>query len=153
MLNITSRSLAAIVSASAAPAGACHDVEPTNGQAGDYEAIFVGEVTGIRLRSYENRQLGRADACSIEEDGVESVCFNIMSDPLVSIFALPRIVVRGNIDVQELNEAGCNKTDLALKNRGIFFVNPSGGSAAIVWEGESAYEDWLKELGVDAGAR
>ena len=154
MPNITATFLAIIATASALPANACHVVQPVAGQTGDYEAIFVGEVTGIRLRSYENLQLSRADGCTIEEDGVEPMCFNITSDPLVSVFALPRVVVRGNVtDVQELDQAGCNNPNLALKDRGIFFVNQGGHSAAIVWQSHGNYEGWLRELGVDANAR
>jgi hypothetical protein len=154
MPNITATLLLAIAAAAAFPASACHVVQPVKGRTDSYEAIFIGEVTGIRLRSYENVQLGRTDGCTIEQDGVKPLCFNLTSDPLVSIFALPQIVVRGDVtDVQELDQAGCNKPDLALKERGIFFVNPGGHSAAIVWEGQIDYEDWLKRLGVDANDR
>lgn len=154
MLNIAATLLVAIAAASALPAGACHVVQPITGRIKHYKAIFVGEVTGIRLRGYENLQLGRTDGCTSEGNGVKPLCFNITSDPLVSVFALPRVVVRGKVtDVQEIDQAGCNKPDLTLKERGIFFVNPDGRSAAIVWESQSNYEDWLRELGVDQNAR
>lgn len=136
--------------ASFAPlADACHPILPAPGEMDRFEAIFLGEVTGIRLTGYENRELGRPDACIEQTEDEAQVCFNITSDPPLSIFALPRHVVRGEAEgVQELDQAGCNKEDIAVKARAIFFVNPGRHSAAIVWEGHPEYGNWLDRLGI-----
>ncbi len=129
------------------PAHACHVVQPTPGNTDRYEAIFLGEVTGIRLVGYENRQLGRPDACDVAEEGDASMCLNITSDPPLPVFALPRSVFRGKVTgVLQLDQAGCNRSDVSLKERAIFFVNPGGKSAAIVWERQPEFKDWLARL-------
>jgi hypothetical protein len=121
-----------------------------------YQSIFVGEVTGIRLTGYENKRLGRADVCDIEKNGEKGVCFNLTggNEP-VTIFALPVRVTHGTVqDVQELEQSGCNYPGLALKERGVFFVNAGGNSAVIVWESQKPdFTLWLKRLGVNEDGR
>lgn len=129
-------------------------VRPIPGETDEFEAIFIGEITGIRLRGYENRALGRPDACEVAEEGVEPMCFNITSDPLMPVFALPRVVFRGDVtDVLELDQAGCNNPDISMKDRAIFFVNPGGDSAAIVWESQPEFRDWVARLEAEADER
>lgn len=145
----TSSLLISLLASFAPSANACHPVLPAPGGTNEFEAIFLGEVTGIRLIGYENRELDRPDACMAPTEDEAQVCFNITSDPPLSIFALPRHVVRGDIEgIQELDQAGCNKDSIAMKERAIFFVNPGGHSAAIVWEGHPEFGSWLDRLGI-----
>jgi len=138
----------------ASSAHACHVVQPIPGNTDKFEAIFVGEVTGIRLLGYENLEIGKPDACEIAEEGVEPLCFNITSDPPMPVFALPRTVFRGEVsNVLELDQAGCNNENVSLKDRAIFFVNPGGHSAAIVWESQREFKDWVARLEAEADQR
>lgn len=154
MSKFRARLLCVALTAAASSAHACHVVQPVPGDTGKFEAIFIGEVTGIRLRGYENRELGKPDGCAVAEGGVEPMCFNITSDPPISVFALPRKVIRGEVtDVRELDQAGCNKPDIAMKERAIFFVNPGGRSAAIVWESQPEFQDWVERLEASSDRR
>ncbi|GGA82768.1 hypothetical protein GCM10011521_21320 [Arenimonas soli] len=154
MPNFPAVLLFAALTSVASSAHACHVVQPIPGDTDKFEAIFIGEVTGIRLRGYENRELGKHDACEVAEEGVESMCFNIISDPPMPVFALPRVVFRGDVkDVLELDQAGCNKPDISMKDRAIFFVNPGGHSAAIVWESRPEFNDWVARLEAEADER
>lgn len=154
MPNIHATLLLALLGSASLPALACHVVQPIPGDTAKFEAIFIGEVTGIRLLGYENRELGKPDACLATEEGAEPVCFNMVSDSPVSIFALPRKVFRGEVaDVLELDQAGCNNAGVSMKDRAIFFVNPGGRSAAIVWETQPDFKDWVARLESEADDR
>jgi hypothetical protein len=154
MRIITATFMMTFLTLTSPAAFACHVVRPIPGEIDKFSAIFVGEVTGIRLRSYENLQLGKYDGCTIPEAGEQSICFNIASDPKETVFALPRQVIRGEIkDVIELDQNGCNRESISMKDRAIFFVNSGGTSAMIVWEDEPDFNTWLKRLGVSLADR
>lgn len=145
--------LAAIALAGVAPLSveACRDMVPDLSDLKSYESIFVGEVSGIRLIGYENKQLGRPDACEIQDNGEQGECFNLIGgNAPVAIFAIPTKVIKGKIlGVQELQQAGCNYSNIPLKEHGIFFVNPGGSSAVIVWRSKASdYMLLLERLGV-----
>lgn len=128
-------------------AQACYVLEPVKQDMHTYEAIFLGEVTGVRLRGYENLQLGRPDGCLETEVDTEPVCFNLTSDPPISLFALPHRVFQGDVtDVLELDQAGCNRTEFELKQRALFFAHSEEGSAIVVWEDQPEFREWLDFL-------
>jgi hypothetical protein len=154
MPNILAILVFAALTSAASSTHGCHMVQPIPGDTDKFEAIFIGEVTGIRLRGYENLELGKPDACEIEEEGVEPMCFNKTNDPPLPVFALPRTVFRGDVtDVLELDQAGCNNSDVSMKDRAIFFVNPGRRSAAIVWESQPEFNDWVARLESEADER
>ncbi len=135
-------------------AKACRDMIPDMDSLESYESIFLGEISGVRLREYEDRRLGQPGTCEPDPvDGIE--CIGAISgSPGVSLFVIPTKVIRGKVvGVQELQQAGCVRTNVRLKEEAIFFVNP-GGSAVIVWRSRlHDYAEVLGRLDVDEGVR
>jgi hypothetical protein len=125
-------------------AAACHRISPSPELDG-YSAVFLGTVTGIHLHGYENRLLGKSDR-SI--DG-QPLTLTDGSSP-VSVTAVATRSVRGASEAPlALQLVGCTTALPALKERGVFFVNPDGASAVAVWESSpQEFAHWLKQLGL-----
>jgi hypothetical protein len=138
-----------------APAMACHPTGPSLGDdLGEYDRVFVGEVTGARLIGRENELLGRPDACTLPESGEKELCFNFMgaSRP-VHLFVVPNRFLKGHVKGPiELDEIGCSSQTPKLGGRALFFVRRGSNSASVIWESSSEYfTSWLKLLGATDG--
>ena len=133
-----------------APSVACHRIAPDRAHLAGYKAVFLGQVTGIHLLGYENALAGRPDG------HIGGEPFNITDGSApVEVSAVPSEVVRGNPGKSvQIRLVGCTAPLPALKERGLFFVNPEGDSAVTVWESDSeAFNFWLKRLGLTSDGR
>ncbi len=142
----------ALVAMASAPyaAQACRDLTPRMDALDSYESIFSGEISGIRLTEFEDDRLGRPSKCDVDPaDEIECIG-HIAGRPRASLFVIPTKIFRGKVvDVQELQQAGCVRTDVRPKEEAIFFVYPGGNSAVIVWRSKGrAYADALQRLDV-----
>jgi hypothetical protein len=137
-----------LLAAFSAPSVACHRIAPDRAPLDSYTAVFLGHVTGVHLLGYENALTGRPDGF------IDGEPFNLAdgSEP-VEISAVPSKVAQGNpAKSVRIRLVGCTAPLPALKERGLFFVNPEGGSAVTVWESDSeAFNLWLKRLGLVDG--
>src|SRR5690606_19529720 len=130
---------------------ACLRVTPTPESLDQYQTIFVGTVTSIHLRGYENRLLGEPDAV---DPVLGEITITDGSAP-VDLRAVVTTPVRGNAaGAVELSLAGCTYDLPHLQDSGVFFVLPGGQAAAVIWESDKAtYNSWLARLGVARDGR
>jgi hypothetical protein len=131
-------------------AAACHRISPDPESLDRYSAVFLGTVTGIRLDGYESGLLGKPDA---SVDG-EAITLTGGSSP-VSVTTVATKSVRGAPKAPlTLRLVGCTTALPALRERGLFFVNPDGTSAVTVWESSpQEFVRWLKQLGIQSDGR
>jgi hypothetical protein len=129
-------------------AEACRNIVPDWTNFDSYESTFIGEVSGVRLIGYENKKL-HLDTCdqSLSDQNIECID-NIAGSPIVKLFVIPEKVFSGTVSgVQALEQVGCTRDDILPKARGIFFVNPGGTTAVVVWRSDQKeYGRWLKRL-------
>jgi hypothetical protein len=116
-----------------------------------YSAVFVGRVTGIHLKGYENGLLSRPDGVD-PEIGAFSITNG--ASP-VTVYAAVTQNIRGALSGSvELRLAGCTFDPPQLRERAVFFVQPEGTIALVVKEGDgSEFLAWLTRLGVPELAR
>ena len=143
--------LASSLALLALPALACHRITPDRTLVEEYEAVFLGRVTGIHLVGYENSLAGRPDAYI---EGVGGINITDGSAP-VMINAVPLRVHHGKPEkTVEVRLVGCTDPLPNLKERGLFFVHPESGSAVTVWESdEEPFAFWLNHLGLGGDER
>ena len=127
------------------PALACRNIEPSATVLDEYSSVFVGRVTGLHLKGYENQLLGVADVVG-SDLGIIRIT-NGASPVRLRVAVLQRISgpADGAID---LGLTGCTFDVPDLKDRGIFFVRPGGSTTLVVWERDQAnFQNWLARLG------
>ena len=146
-LAIISLLLGSLASFSAA---ACHRVSPDPKSLDQYSAVFLGAVTGIHLVDYESRLIGKPDGVI---DG-QAITLTDGSSP-VSVTTVATQSVRGaSKAVLTLRLVGCTNSLPALRERGLFFVNPDGTSAVTVWESSpQQFAYWVEQLGIQSDGR
>lgn len=140
--------LAALVACTLLPnaATACHRMAPTPEALDQYQSVFLGSITGIHLKGYENKLLGKPDLVGPQ---LGAIVITDGSAP-VDVHVAVTQPIRGNASgAVELSLAGCTYDLPQLKDRGIFFVLPDGEVAAVAWESDSVvFGSWLSRLGV-----
>jgi hypothetical protein len=143
--------LASFLTLVASPVHACHRITPDRMPIEEYEAVFLGRVTGIHLVGYENSLAGEPDA---HIEGLGGINFTDGSAP-VTVNAVPLSVHHGNPESRvEVRLVGCTGSLPNLKDRGLFFVHAEAGSAVTVWESDKdMFVYWLERLGLDGGER
>jgi hypothetical protein len=131
-------------------AAACHRISPDPKSLDQYSAVFLGAVTGIHLDGYESRLLGKPDGVI----DAQAIILTDGSSPM-SVTTVATQSVRGaSKTALTLRLVGCTNSLPALRERGLFFVNPDGVSAVTAWESnpqEFAY--WLQQLGIQSDGR
>jgi hypothetical protein len=147
LLAILSLLLGSLTSFSA---DACHRISPDPKSLDQYSAVFLGAVTGIHLDGYESRLLGKPDSVT---DG-QAITLTDGSSP-VSVTTVATQFVRGAPKAAlTLRLVGCTNFLPALRERGLFFVNPDGTSAVTVWESSpKEFAHWLEQLGIQSDGR
>ena len=139
--------LVVLVAAALLPgvADACRRMAPSADALEQYSAIFVGRVTGLHLVGYENGLIGNPD---LLDPTLGAITITNGANPVALRVAVTQ-PIRSASGALELGLAGCTFDVPDLKDRGIFFVQPDGESALVVWEqDQSSYKQWLKQLGV-----
>ena len=139
-----------VLSVLSTPAFGCHPITPHRAPMESYDAVFLGQVTGIHLVGYENSLIGEPDAYV---DG-RGLTLTDGSAP-VMVNAVPTKVHHGDPGRSvELRLVGCTAPLPELKERGIFFINPGTTSAVTVWESdEEAFLYWIERLGLSGDER
>jgi hypothetical protein len=132
-------------------ATACHRVAPTPEALDQYQSVFLGNVTAIHLKGYENGLLGKPDLVDPELGAITITDGSGSVDLRVAVTHPIRGKATGAI---ALALAGCTYNLPKLKGRGIFFVLPGGETATVAWESDTAtYDLWLSRLGVARDGR
>ena len=140
--------LAILLSAASLPAiaDACRRMTPNTEALEQYTSVFVGRVTGLHLKGYENRLLGKPDLIDPE---LGPVTITNGASPVSVNVAVTQLVRGPASGAVELSLAGCTFELPQLRDRGIFFVQPDGAFAVVIWErDQAAFNAWLSRLGV-----
>lgn len=127
------------------PGSACQRTSPTDYGLDEYEAVFVGRVTGIHLEGYENGLLAKPDLVDPE---LGAITVTNGASPVNVRVAVTEPIRGTAAAAMDLDLAGCTFDLPELRERGIFFVLADKISTVVVWERDKPeYVEWLRRLG------
>jgi hypothetical protein len=126
-------------------AQACRRMGPSIEALDQYTAVVLGRVTGVHLEGYETRLLGKPD---LMDPQLGAVSITNGASPVGIRVAVTQTLRGSASGALELRLAGCTIDTPELKERGIFFMLPSGDFTVVAWERNSEqFASWLDELG------
>ena len=106
-----------------------------------YETIFIGQVTGVHLSTYQDRMV-----TGLRNDPG----YNSWTDttPEYEVIVLPQRLKKGSAsEIETLKISGCGILEPKVRQVGLFFIK-SNGHVNVIYNGESFdYEDYLEEVG------
>lgn len=107
-----------------------------------YEAIFIGEVTGVQLTTYQSRMVTGLRTKETYRSWTDTT-------PEYEVTVLPRRLKKGSTsEVEILKISGCGVLEPKVRQIGLFFIKPNG-QADVLYNIESYnYEDYLEEVGL-----
>lgn len=131
----------------ASSASACRlSLEPDRHPLGSYRAIFIGEVTGIRLIDYERFVTTANDSDASDDDAaVLDHVYVTSSTPQFEARVHVLETFRGDAsEIETLTLGGCAVPIPALRSEGLFFQLEPGSASVYVPAGSEAFDTWLR---------
>lgn len=107
-----------------------------------YETIFIGEVTGVQLTTYQSRMVMGLRTKETYQSWTDTT-------PEYEVTVLPRRLKKGSaFEVEILKISGCGVLEPKVRQTGLFFIKPNG-QVDVLYNIESYnYEDYLEEVGL-----
>ena len=108
----------------------------------NYETIFIAEVTGVHLTTYQKRMITGLRT----KEGYRSWTD---TTPEYEVTVLPQRLKKGSAsEVEKLKISGCGIIEPKVRQTGLFFIKPNGQVDVLYHIESYNYEDYLEEVGL-----